>query len=166
MFMASEKSVGAAIALPAAEAATSGIASGTVLATLEGYMPVDFLSPGDRIVTREGMRILREVNVTRYSGPAVRITASALGHDRPEQDLTLPADTLVLLRDWRAEAIFGEEQALVPVERLVDGEFIAHDKVLGLRLYELVFDAPQIIYAEGVELCCPGLPLTAATPTA
>lgn len=136
---------------------TRGVSSGTIVATLEGYLPVEFLSVGDRIVTRNGMRVLRQISVQRYSGPAVRITASALGHDRPEQDLTLPSDTLILVRDWRAQTLFGEDQALVPVERLVDGEFIATEKALGMRLYELTFDEPQIVYAEGVELYCGGM---------
>ncbi|HQY43983.1 MAG TPA: Hint domain-containing protein [Paracoccaceae bacterium] len=134
-----------------------GIASGTVLATLDGYLPVDFLEPGDRVVTREGMRILRAVRVHRYSGLAVTITASALGHDRPEHDLTLPADTRVLLRDWRAGALYGSDQAMVPVSRLVDGEYIAETSVKSMRLYDLVFDTPQVVYAEGVELCCDGV---------
>ena len=86
---------------------TRGVSSGTIVATLEGYLPVEFLSVGDRIVTRNGMRVLRQISVQRYSGPAVRITASALGHDRPEQDLTLPSDTLILVRDWRAQTLFG-----------------------------------------------------------
>ena len=138
-------------------ARTKGIAAGTVVATADGYLPVDFLSPGDRVVTRHGMRVIRAIQVQRFTGPAVRIGASALGHDRPEQDLTLPCDTLVLLRDWRAQAIYGQDQALVPVERLVDGEFVVPENVIGLRLYELLFDAPQIVYAEGVELFCDGV---------
>lgn len=134
--------------------AAHGIAGGTVLATLEGYLPVDFIEPGDRVVTRAGMRIVREVRVHRYSGNTVTITASALGHDRPEQDLVLPASTPVLIRDWRAGAIFGQDQAMVPASRLVDGEYIIASKILGLRLYELLFDEPEVIYAEGVELGC------------
>ena len=138
-----------------------GIASGTVLASLDGYLPVDFLEPGDRVVTREGMRIVRAIRVHRFSGRAVTITASALGHDRPEHDLTLPAETRVLLRDWRAGALYGSDQAIVPVSRLVDGEYIAEATVRSMRLYELLFDTPQVVYAEGVELCCDGITATA-----
>lgn len=137
---------------------TRGVSSGTIVATLEGYLPVEFLSVGDRIVTRNGMRVLRQISVQRYSGPAVRITASALGHDRPEQDLTVPAGMPILIRDWRAGAIFGQDQAMVPAERLVDGEYIAAGSVTGMRLYELMFDEPEVVYAEGVELCCSAVP--------
>lgn len=131
-----------------------GIAAGTVVLTLDGALPVDFIEPGDRIITREGMRVVREVTVRRYSGPATRVAAGALGHDRPEQDLLLPAETQVLVRDWRAQALFGAAQAVVPVERLSDGEFIAPATVLSLRLYDLRFDTPQVVYAEGLELLC------------
>ncbi|MGB3146199.1 MAG: Hint domain-containing protein [Paracoccaceae bacterium] len=39
----------------------SGIAAGTVLATTDGYLPVEFLEPGDRVVTRSGVQTLRAV---------------------------------------------------------------------------------------------------------
>ena len=138
-----------------------GIAAGTILATMDGYLPVDFLAAGDRVVTRAGMRVIRAVAVHRYSGAAVTITASALGHDRPEQDLTLPASMPILIRDWRAGAIFGQDQAMVPAERLVDGEYISAGTVTGMRLFELMFDEPEVVYAEGVELCCSAAPVAA-----
>jgi hypothetical protein len=134
--------------------ALPGLSGGTVVATCEGLLPVDFLEPGDRVVTRAGMRILRAVRVHRYSGPAVSISASALGHDRPEQDLTLPAHTPILVRDWRAGAIYGVDQAFVPAARLIDGEYVRAGVVRGMRLYELVFDTPEVVYAEGVEIAC------------
>lgn len=137
-----------------ASGGSQGIASGTVLATLDGYLPVDFLEPGDRVVTRSGAQVLRAVRVHRYTGAAVTIRAGALGHDRPEQDLTLPADTRVLLRDWRAGALYGADQAFVALARLIDGEYVTACDVRSMRLYELIFDAPQVIYAEGVELMC------------
>ncbi|MBC7141674.1 MAG: Hint domain-containing protein [Rhodobacteraceae bacterium] len=131
-----------------------GIAAGTVILTLDGALPVEFLSPGDRIITREGMRVVREVRVHRYSGPAIRVSAGALGHDRPEQDLVLPEETVILIRDWRAQALFGKTQALVPIARIADGELIAPATALSMRLYDLRFDTPQVVYAEGLELAC------------
>ncbi|MEI2805115.1 Hint domain-containing protein [Albidovulum sp.] len=137
--------------------AATGIAAGTVILTLDGALPVDFIEAGDRIITRDGMRIVRAVTVHRYSGPAIRIAAGALGHERPEQDLILPAETPILIRDWRAEALFGAREVVVPVERLADGESVAPVAVLSLRLYELRFDSPQVIYAEGLEIACAAL---------
>ena len=43
--------------------ASGAIAGGTVIYTLEGALPVEFLSPGDRIITRNGARHLRHVSV-------------------------------------------------------------------------------------------------------
>lgn len=146
---------GAAAGDIAAENIAAGIAAGTVVLTLDGALPVEFVEPGDRVITREGMRIVREVTVRRYSGPAIRLAAGALGHDRPEQDLVLPAETPVLLRDWRAQALFGTRQAVAPVARLADGDRIAPVTALSLRLHDLRFDTAQVIYAEGLEIACP-----------
>ncbi len=132
----------------------TGIAAGTVVLTLDGALPVDFIEAGDRIITREGMRVVRAVAVHRYSGPAIRIAAGALGQERPEQDLILPAETPVLIRDWRAQALFGARQVVVPVERLADGESVVAVAALSLRLYDLKFDTAQVIYAEGLEIAC------------
>ena len=42
--------------------ATQGIASGSIVMTLDGEMPVEFLNSGDRIVTRDtGMSVIRSV---------------------------------------------------------------------------------------------------------
>jgi hypothetical protein len=142
---------------------THGIASGTVVLTLDGALPVDFLSPGDRVITREGMRVVREIRVHRYSGPAVCVRAGALGHDRPEQDLVLPEATPVLIRDWRAEALYGTPEAVMPISRLADGEFIAPTKALSMRLYDLRFDTEQVVYAEGLELACAAVEAEART---
>ncbi len=39
----------------------TGLAPGTIIYTLDGALPVEFLSPGDRIITRAGMRPLRGI---------------------------------------------------------------------------------------------------------
>ncbi|HQU70610.1 MAG TPA: Hint domain-containing protein [Albidovulum sp.] len=130
------------------------MAAGTVVMTADGALPVDFLEPGDRIVTRSGMRALREIHLRRYSGPAVRIREGALGNGRPEQALVLPAHAPVLVRDWRAAALFGCKSVVMEVDRLVDGEFIVPTEAVSMRLFDLRFDHPEIVYAEGLEIAC------------
>ncbi len=152
---------GAPGATPGAAGAEAGIAAGTVILTLDGALPVDFIEPGDRIVTRDGMRVVREVAVRRWSGPAMRIAAGALGEGRPEQDLVLPAATPVLLRDGWARLPGGARQAVVPLGRLADGARIAPVTALSLRLYELRFDTGQVVFAEGLEIACPAVAATA-----
>ncbi len=38
-----------------------GLASGTIIYTTEGALPVEFLIPGDRVITRAGARVLQGV---------------------------------------------------------------------------------------------------------
>lgn len=138
----------------AAEVAT-GIAMGTRVLTLQGALAVEFLEPGDRVITRTGARVLRaiEVSVSR-DAQVVTVAAGALGHDRPDAPLCLAAGQAVMLRDWRAQALYGMHEAAVPAARLVDGEFLCAARVAELRLFRLVFDAAEVVYADGVELAC------------
>lgn len=131
----------------------NGLLAGTRLWTLDGEIPVEYLAPGDRIVTRDvGMAVLRDVRVIDATGKTVRIKAGALGHTRPDEDMVLPATQRVLVRDWRAQALFGTHQALVAAARLVDGQFVTGGAPEALRLVQLVFDAPRILYADGLEV--------------
>ena len=136
----------------------AGLAIGTQIATLDGMIPVEFLNPGERVITRRGRALLRAVTALPVSGRFVQIAQGALGHDRPGAPLVLGAATRLLIRDWRAQALYGKAQALVPAGRLVDGQYVTEfrpDTPRGkLRLYVLHFDAPEVVYAEGVEIGC------------
>ena len=39
-----------------------GLVQGTVVMTADGALPVEYLEPGDRIVTRSGMRVLTGID--------------------------------------------------------------------------------------------------------
>lgn len=134
------------------DAAWCGIAQGTQVLTLEGALPVEYLTPGDRIVTRMGARRLEAIELGRAEDRVIRVAPGVLGHDRPERALLLGPGARVLLRDWRARAIFGAAQALVPVSRLVDGQFVTVQTRPGLRLFSLRLADYAVIYADGVEL--------------
>ncbi|ETX30664.1 Hint domain-containing protein [Roseivivax isoporae] len=131
----------------------NALVAGTDIYTLDGTLPVEVLAPGDRVITRDsGVAMLRAVRTRRLVLDVVRIRAGSLGNARPDRDVILPAAQEILVRDWRAQALFGQAQALVPARRLCDGEFVA---ALGRRevtVVELVFDAPHIVYADGLEV--------------
>lgn len=148
-------------ALTRARAGLSGVALGTGVATLEGILPVEFLSPGDRVITRAGARVVRAVTAMPLVSKLVHVAPGALGHDRPDAPLVLGAGTKVLVRDWRAKAMFGKPQALVEVTRLIDGQFITKVEGGRCRLYTLHFDVPEVIYADGVEIGCDPLRVSA-----
>jgi hypothetical protein len=132
-----------------------GIVAWTVVLTAQGAMPVEFVVTGDRIVTRSGLRVLRAVSVQVLRRAAlVRIGADTLGIGHPADDILVPAGQLILIHDWRAQAIFGTERGLVAARRLVDGHWIRAEAKTDVRLFTLEFDAPEVVYAGGLELGC------------
>lgn len=134
------------------------IVMGTPVLTLEGEMPVEFLQPGDRILTRAGMRRLSQITVTVVQNARVVLIAhDTLGVDRPLADLTVSAAQHILIRDWRARALTGRPQAMVAADRLVDGEFIRAQVLPEARFFSLTFAEDAVIYAGGLELACPAL---------
>ncbi len=56
--------------------AGTGLPPGTIIFTMEGALPIEFLCPGDRIITRAGMRVLRAVGRG--------LDSISLEFDRPE----------------------------------------------------------------------------------
>lgn len=135
---------------------TYGLMQGTPVLTLDGELPVEFLEPGDRILTRAGSRRLTSVEVSIVrNARMMRVGASTLGRERPEEDLLLPAAQPVLVRDWRAMALAGTAQAMIAVSRLADGEYIRGEIVDEARIFTLGFEEEVVIYAGGLELGCP-----------
>jgi hypothetical protein len=131
----------------------AGLPAGTLVLTLDGALPVEHLTPGDRIVTRRGAAVLRGVTVTVARDAAmIAVAEGALGHDRPGRPLMLPADMRVLVRDWRAKALYGAAQALVPVARLADGTYLRTVTVAEVRLFALDLGGEAVVYADGVEV--------------
>jgi hypothetical protein len=136
-------------------AINAGFISGTVLLTRDGEMPVEFLSPGDHIITRDaGMVPLIDVHHSTVMAPAISFAAGSLGHTRPDQDLILPAAQMILIRDWRASALFCTKYAMVRADTLVDGEFVCDLGAQKMILHQLRFKTAHVVYAGGLELSC------------
>ncbi|MEO0400772.1 MAG: Hint domain-containing protein [Pseudomonadota bacterium] len=140
------------------EIAHVGLVSGTLLLTADGEIPVEYLSPGDRIITRNaGLVPLSAIQSDRVSAEAVKIAAGSLGDTKPTHHVMVPAAQMVLVRDWRAKALRGATQAVVPAGCLIDDEFITSLGVRDMSLVRLGFDAPYVIYADGLELSVPAM---------
>jgi len=92
----------------------AGIVAGSIIFTSDGEIPVEYLSPGDKVVTRDaGMVKLVETFIHQISAPAVTIKTGSLGHTRPNQNVIIPAEQQILIRDWRAQSMLGKPQAIV-----------------------------------------------------
>jgi len=132
-----------------------GILAGTNISTLDGTLPVEYLSPGDRIVTRSGAaRLVALSSQMLRMAEVVLISASTLGYDRPEVDLFLAPEQQVIIRDWRARVMFGVAAAAIPARRLVDGQFVQLRTLAEARFFTLRFDTEEVVYAEGLEIAC------------
>ncbi len=133
---------------------------GTPVLTLEGEMPVEHLLPEDRIITRAGSVLLSEITSDDVAAPEIlRVSARALGHDRPDEDMLLPAGQPILIRDWRARALFGSMQATVPLKRLVDGQYIRREPVERIRMIRLTLPRASVIYAGALEVATLAIPV-------
>ncbi len=130
-----------------------GFPVGLPVTTAEGEVPVEYLTPGQQILTRNGGTVeLAEVIATTQTTRAIRISAGSFGTSQPAEDIVLPADQPVLVCDWRAMALFGQSQAVTSAGQLVDGDEIVDIGPRRLVLFRLVFDRPRIVHAGGLQL--------------
>ncbi|WP_287372327.1 Hint domain-containing protein [Oceanithermus sp.] len=140
----------------------AGLCEGTRVMTLEGNLPVEYLAPGDRIVTRQGARILRRIQVQPLQDGPVVVRRGALGPGLPAAELRLAPAQAVHLRGWRGRRLYGSDLSCVPVARLIDGESICRsEQPEQPNAYRLELDEPAVIYAEGVEVMSAALPVRA-----
>ncbi len=151
-------------AFPAAQAADAvapagGIVAGTPVLTLDGELPVQFLAPGDRLVTRRGARDIVAVEVrVLYGAAMMRIAPGALGPARPAAEIFVAPDQPLPGHDIDALDI---DTPATPGPRLpaaadlADGDRIRKETVAEVRLYLLRFARDEVIYAAGMELGCP-----------
>ncbi|SFR51731.1 Hint domain-containing protein [Litoreibacter janthinus] len=131
----------------------TGLLGGAQVLTMRGYMPIAGLEVGDRIITRNGMRTLQELRVERHMMRPIRVGQGTLGFSRPNADMLMAPDQEVMVRDWRAEMLFGRDMVIVNISTMVDGKYIAEEEELALHdVYQLRFDGEEIFYADGVEV--------------
>jgi len=127
-------------------------ASGTLIETPTGQRSIEFLREGDlvRTATSGAQPILwigqTTVQATVDLAPVV-ITAGTLGNDR---DLVVSPQHAILLSDWRAELLFGQDEVLVRAKDLLcmDG---VYRKVGGRVTYHhILLDAHNVVKSHGI----------------
>ncbi|MDN5786262.1 Hint domain-containing protein [Pseudorhodobacter sp.] len=114
--------------------------------------PIEALSPGDRILTRDhGPKPLRWVgNVTLRAVGAyapVIIPAGVLGNDR---DLVVSQHHRMFLYQRNKSGGMPQAEILVQAKHLVDHENIFLRESGYVDYFSLIFDDHEIIYAEGI----------------
>ena len=136
---------------------------GTRILTPDGPVAIETLEAGDRVITRDhGVQQIRWMGATTLSAgfmaarPSLRpvlIRKGALGNDLPEQDMRLSRQHRVLVRDWRAEVMFGVEGGvLVPAFSLCNDSSVVQERPTDDVTYiHMAFDDHEVVYADGVE---------------
>jgi len=136
---------------------------GTHILTPAGPVAIESLEAGDRVVTRDhGVQLIRWIGATCLSAgyvaarPALRpilIRKGALGADLPQQDMRVSRQHRVLVRDWRAELMFGVEGGvLVPAVSLCNDSTVLEERPTSDVTYiHMAFDDHEVVYADGVE---------------
>lgn len=130
-----------------------GLLAGTRVLARRGNCRVETLLPGEDIITRDqGLVTCQAIKHHVCNSHAIWFAPGSLGDSRPVCDVILPADQPVLLRDWRAKALFDGSQTLVRAGTLVDGEFICNLGCQDMPLTILQFSQAHIFYAGGLEV--------------
>lgn len=136
---------------------------GTLILTPKGQVPIEDLEAGDRVITRDhGVQKIKWIGATTLpsayvkSNPHLRpilIRKDAMGPNMPERDLRVSRQHRILVRDWRAEVMFGEpDGVLAPAFTLVNDSTIVEERPTAPVTYvHMAFDQHEVVYAEGVE---------------
>lgn len=136
---------------------------GTFVLTPNGAIKIDNLEAGDRVITRDrGVQAIRWIGATTMPGAyaaankrlrPVLIRKDALGPNQPERDMRVSRQHRVLVRDWRADVMFGEpDGVLVPAFALCNDSTIIEERPKEDVTYiHMVFDNHEVIYADGIE---------------
>jgi hypothetical protein len=126
--------------------------AGTRIRTPAGEIPVERLRPGDLVVTRDGgpqpLRWVGSRTVPAEGAFApICINAGTFGRHRA---LRVSPQHRILVRDARAELLFGEPEVLVAARDLVNGRSITR-RPGGLVTYvHLMFDRHEVVWSEGL----------------
>jgi len=149
-------------AIPAFEAAFACLARGTLVATPGGTCAIEDLLPGMPVMTRGGPRPLRWIgrillppaNLRQDGGPDIyRITAEALGPNRPMPDLVLASAARIVHRSARLAGSTLGNEVLVPVGDFADGDSVmAISPMSAVQTFHLALDGHAIVEANGVAI--------------
>ncbi|MCL1628815.1 Hint domain-containing protein [Roseibaca sp. V10] len=135
-------------------------ASDTVIATPDGPCPIDQITQGDRVLTRDnGPQPVVWAGRSNLSGLAlrrhphlrpIRLRRGALG-GVPDEDLRISPEHRVLVTGQRAQSLFGCDEVLVRAADLLDYRSIAPDLALhGVVYVHLLLEDHQVLFANGL----------------
>ncbi|MGJ8547796.1 MAG: Hint domain-containing protein [Sulfitobacter sp.] len=137
-------------------------ARGTFIRTDRGDVPIEDLSVGDHVQTRDnGYKPLAWIGSRKIGRKAmdlqpkfrpIRISSGSLGINTPSQDLLVSPQHRVLVCSKIAQRMFDCNEVLVAAKHLVriDGIEVAMD-VAEVQYFHILFDEHEIVMSNGAE---------------
>ena len=121
-------------------AALAGIGADSPVMTPAGPVAAGRLRAGDRVVTYDaGTQRIAQVSARDVPlSSLLRIAPAVLDPKSTAPDLVVAAGQPLLIRDWRARAMFGRRAVLVAAARLADGAYIAPVQGHGTRPQDIL----------------------------
>lgn len=149
-------------------------ASGTLIATPTGDVPIESLSVGDKVTVSDGaaseVRWIGKRTVKAQENLApVRIKQNALASGVPQRDLLVSRQHRMVVSSDFAEEKLGTKDVLIPAIRLTDLPNINVDTSFEkIEYIHILFEKHEVIFAEGAasESLFPGPEAMKALPVA
>lgn len=127
--------------------------AGTRIRTPYGLVPVEMLSPGDLVSTRDdGPQPLRWIGTRTVAAEGslapVLIRRNSFGD---HGDLLVSPRHRILIRGAMAELMFAETEVFVSALDLVNGRSVTRQPGGTVTYVHLLFDTHQVVWSEGLE---------------
>lgn len=127
-------------------------ASGTWIETPEGPRAIETLESGDLVLTADtGPQPILWTGHTTVSASAdlapIVISAGTLGNDR---DLVVSPQHAILLDDWRAELLFGQDEVLVRAKDLLCMDGVYRKTGGRVTYHHILLDAHNVVQSHGI----------------
>lgn len=147
----------------------SGLGPGAIVMTLDGELPVEWLAPGDMLITRDhGAQPLRAVVRTRGTtpegaplpDPVLLFPGDCMTSVKPWEKLRLAPGHRVLIRTLAVQVHFGLDEALARPGDLTRRRRTRPDpEIAEMTYHHLIMARHELIMAGGlwVESTCPAM---------
>ncbi len=132
---------------------------GTMITTHRGELPIEHLSVGDRVVTRDnGIQTVRWVGKTQMflqdfqAEPhllPVFIRQGSLGRDLPERDMMVSPNHRILVANERTSLRYANREVLVAAKHLVT-QGVHTVQSSGTTYIHFMCDRHEVVLADGI----------------
>lgn len=137
-------------------------ASGTLIRTSAGDIPIEEITAGDLVLTRDsgfkpvqwigGRKLSAEILSKLPKLRPIRIAAGALGNGLPMRELVVSPQHRVLVRSKIARNMFCTDEVLVAAKHMLDHDGIEiADDLVEVEYFHFLLDRHEVVISNGAE---------------